>query len=96
MFKSIRDFISRKSYWGLIPSSLPESKYRWGMTDYLNANEISLYVNKAIEKRAEKVGQIRFTLKRGDKEITEDPRLEILYKPNKYFTGHWRKKVIFL
>jgi HK97 family phage portal protein len=87
ILKSIRDFVSRKSYWGLIPSTVPGGKYNWGATEFLKANEISLYVNKAIEKRAEKVGQIQFVLKRGDKEITEDPRLNILYRPNSYYTG---------
>ena len=87
ILKSIRDFISRKSYWGLIPSTVPGGKYNWSATEFLKANEISLYTNKAIEKRAEKVGQIQFVLKKGDKEITDDPRLDVLYKPNKYFTG---------
>lgn len=87
MFKSFKDFISRKSYWGIIPSIVPGGKYNWNATEFLKANEISLYTNKAIEKRAEKVGQIQFVLKKGDKEITEDPRLDILYRPNKYFTG---------
>jgi HK97 family phage portal protein len=87
ILKAIRDAITRKGYWGLIPTGLPETKYKWEQTDFLRANEISLYVNRAIEKRAEKVGQIQFALKRGDKEITNDPRLELLYRPNKLFTG---------
>lgn len=87
ILKAIRDAISRKGYWGLLPTGLPSTKYNWNQTDFLRANEISLYVNRAIEKRAEKVGQIQFVLKRGDKEITKDPRLDVLYKPNSLFTG---------
>ena len=53
----------------------------------LTLNEISLYLNKGINKRAEKVGQTEFQLFRGDKQIFDHPILNLLDKPNSYQTG---------
>lgn len=70
--------------------SIPSfSKYKKNHSnaDYLNAYAISLYANRAINKRAEKVGQIQFTLKKGDTVLEKDDILDLLAKPNKAFTG---------
>lgn len=85
--KSIGENLSKKSYTGLLQSvSLREGISNWGKEDFLKANEISLYVNKCIAKRAEKVGEIDFVLKKGDKVIERHELLNLLYKPNKIYT----------
>ncbi len=48
--------------------------------------EQSLYLNKAIGKRAEKLAQTEFVLKRGDREI-ENEWTRLLEKPNSYQAG---------
>jgi len=82
--------MSQKSYWGSLAIGLPEAESRLGK-NYLKAYELSLYLNKAIEKRAEKVGQIKFKLTKGDREVvstdSEYQRLKLLYKPNSLFTA---------
>lgn len=67
---------------------------------YLSLSEISLYINKGINKRAEKVGQIKFKLyKRGTKEQIEDDNewLNLLDRPNKEQTGDmfWKLASIY-
>jgi HK97 family phage portal protein len=61
-------------------------------SQYLSLAEISLDVNKRINKRADKVGQIQFKLLKGDKEIEKHPILDLLDKPNSQMTGDifWR------
>ena len=70
----------------------------YGKTHFLNAYKASLYVNKAIEKRATKVGEIEFELKRGDKDVEDDKNgiIKLLSKPNaiqsgKQFFALWQK-----
>jgi len=75
-------------------SILPFSKYKkkYSSSDYLSAYGISLYANRAVNKRAEKVGAIKFVLKRGDAIVEKHDVLDLLAKPNKAFTGYefWR------
>lgn len=68
---------------------MPSASRNWGPSQYLDANEISLYTNRAINKRAEKVGQTIFTLKdrKTNKEITDHKILNLLAKPNKLMSG---------
>lgn len=85
------DFITRKSYEVLFYND-PHDETRersWTKRDYLNANEISLYTNRAIAKRAEKVSEVEFVLtNRNSKKVVEDhPVLDILRKPNEHQTG---------
>jgi hypothetical protein len=63
-------------------SILPFSKYKknYSETDYLNAYEISLYLNVALNKRADKVGEIDFQLMKGDKDIEQHDLLNLLSK----------------
>lgn len=83
----IKDFFSKKSYTGLITSSDLKKNKSWDGKSFLTAYEISLYTNAAIRKRAEKVGQAKFTLKKGKNEVLEHDLLNLLYKPNKFFSG---------
>lgn len=55
--------------------------------ELLNYNKLTLYVNKAINKRAEKVSQIEFTLSKGEKQIEEHDILTLLNRPNPHHTG---------
>ena len=87
-FKTIGDTFRSKRYLGIIGGNLPVSTTNWSSSDFLNANEISLYVNRAIAKRADKVGEIEFLLKdQKDNEIENDPLMGLLKKPNAVFTG---------
>lgn len=82
----IGNFIRAKSFDGFLwDSTMPSGK--WNGKDFLKVNEISLYVNRAIEKRAEKVGQTQFVLFDGDKQIENNWVLDLLAKPNRFHTG---------
>ena len=87
-FKSIGGIFTMKSYQGILHGGLPVNSNVWDGDDFLKAIEISLYTNKAIAKRADKVGEIDWQLsdERGN-EIERDPLLDLLYKPNTLFTG---------
>ena len=88
LFNKFSQNITAKSYNGFLSGHLPVNSTNWGKDDFLKANEISLYVNRAIAKRAEKVGEIEFILKDSkDKVIENDPILTLLNKPNDIFTG---------
>lgn len=56
-------------------------------TEFLNINELTLYVNRAIDKRAEKVSQIEFELRRGEKILEDHQILTLLNRPNSKHTG---------
>lgn len=66
-------------------------------TTGLTLNEISLYLNKGISKRGEKVGQTQFQLFKGDKEIFQHEILNLLDRPNKRQTGKqfWKLASIY-
>lgn len=56
--------------------------------ELLGYNDISLYVNRALAKRADKVSEIQFVLKDSNGKIIENnPLLDILNKPNDKMTG---------
>ena len=61
--------------------------YKHDKHQYLTLLEKSLYINRAIEKRGEKVGQTQFQLFRGDTELTDNHFLNLLDKPNQTLTG---------
>lgn len=86
-FKKIGDRITAKTYFGLLQGNLPVESENWGGNSFLNANEISLYTNRAIAKRAEKVGEVEFILRDTKGNEVKHPLLDLLYKPNKIFTG---------
>lgn len=91
MFKNfgakIKNFIDSDPFSSI--SILPFSKYKknYSQADYLNAYGISLYTNRALNKRAEKVGQIEFVVKKGDNVQESHEILKLLAKPNKAFSG---------
>ncbi len=77
-----------KKYTGIFSNGLPKAGKNINKNDYLTAYEISLYVNKAIEIRANKVSEIEFVLQNDKKEnIKQDNLINLLYKPNKIFTA---------
>jgi len=86
--KNIGGQVRAKKYLGILPTSLPANSRNWAQGDFLTANEISLYVNKAIAKRADKVSEIQFVLHdaKGNK-IEKHPLLDLLALPNGVFTG---------
>ena len=62
----------------------------WGKTDQLAAYRKSAYVYSCVRLRSEKVGMVKFTLKRrgSDKEILEHQLFDLLKKPNKFQNGN--------
>ena len=88
IFNKILGFFNKKSYSGLFQSRNLKDDLNWTRRDYLKQNEISLYVNKAIKKRAEKVAQTDWVIKKGDKVIDEKNEwLDLINKPNDFFSG---------
>ncbi len=79
--------IKRKGFFSVLSNSINSEKEKWNKGDFLNAYDISLYANACVRKRAEKVGEVQFILKKGDKEIKSHKLLDLLYKPNKFFSG---------
>ena len=88
IFNKVLGFFNKKSYSGLFQSRSLKNDLNWGKKDYLKQNEISLYVNRAIKKRAEKVAQTDWIIKKGDKVIDEKNEwLDLINKPNNFFSG---------
>ena len=88
LLKTIGGIFRAKKYLGIVSDSLPQNTKTWAGSDFLNANEISLYTNRAISKRSEKVGEIEFVLHdSAGKEIKNDALLDLLKNPNQIFTG---------
>lgn len=80
--------ITAKKYEGVINGNLPVNSMAWRGGDFLKANEISLYVNRALAKRAEKVGEIEFILKNKQGDVLpENDLFNLLYKPNAAMHG---------
>lgn len=93
MFDNIKNFFNNKtkSFTALIGLGDFTHKFLWRKREGLEWYEKSLYVNRAINKRAEKVGQIKFVLKKGEEEI-ENEWTELLRRPNENQSGDqfWR------
>lgn len=92
MFERLKNFIYQKQFSGLVGFGDFTHSYLWQRRNSLSLYEKSLYVSKAIGKRAEKVGQIDFILhdKRGDE--IENEWTELLRRPNPHQSGDqfWR------
>lgn len=94
MFKQIKNLIAKNFSGGneLFSnlSILPFSKYQknYARSDYLSSYQISLYANRGITKRAEKVSEIEFTLSINGEEQEESEILDLLNKPSSVFTGN--------
>jgi len=61
--------------------------YKYDRSGYLTVLEKAAYINRAIEKRGEKVGQTEWQLQRGDNVITNHQLLDLLDRPNNTLTG---------
>lgn len=87
--KLFNNLTNKKRYSGYISGGLPIKASSWNGGDFLRAYDISLYVNRAISKRSEKVGEIEFIAKdpKTDDIIENYEGLDILNKPNKLFSG---------
>jgi len=87
IFKDIAGMLSKRSYTGMISGNLPSSS-RWGASDYLKAMDISLYTDRALSKRAEKVGEVEWMVKdRLGEAVVGHPVLKVLNHPNQYYSG---------
>jgi HK97 family phage portal protein len=97
MFDNLKTLIGSlgktKSFSTLVGFGDFNHSYLWRKNNSLSLYEKSLYVNKAISKRAEKVGQVKFVLRnsKGD-EIEDNEWTRLLDKPNQHQTGDqfWR------
>lgn len=92
MFKAIKSLFT-KSIYGLYSSTdRLSASSSWSKGRSLSLYEKSLYANKAIQKRAEKVGQIKFVLKDLKGNDIENEWTTLLDKPNSHMTGDqfWR------
>jgi len=88
IFNKILGLFNKKSYSGLFQSRSLKDDLNWGAKDFLKQNEISLYVNRGIKKRAEKVAQTDWLIKKGDNVIDEDNEwLALIDQPNSFFSG---------
>ncbi|MFA5050962.1 MAG: phage portal protein [Patescibacteria group bacterium] len=84
----VKNFFGNDDRYSLYNSVDRQNFANKGATEYLNYNDISLYVNRAIEARAEKVSEIQFVLKDKNGDIIADHAiLNLLNKPNEFHTG---------
>lgn len=87
-FNKAKKAFNTKGYSGFLETRLFQSN-DFNTGDYLEINDVSLYTNKAVKKRGEKVGETQWFLKKGD-EIIEDESnewLKLLKQPNEFFSG---------
>lgn len=84
MLKKIASKFKKKRFFATGGTNFSKYSLNWKTTEYMKTYANSVYVFAAVRKRAEKVGQIQFTLHKGDKQIENDEVLSLLYKPNKF------------
>lgn len=70
-----------------VRSTLDLSELVSGTANYFNLAGVSLYVDKGIQKRSQKVGQTQFRLLKNGEEVLESPTLDLIDKPNNEMTG---------
>ena len=87
--KGIGELITSKSYSLTVGDSLKTGNLWGDKNQYIKAYQIALYVNKAINKRSTKVGEIEFVLEKNGERVEKGDTgiLDLLNKPNQYFTG---------
>lgn len=82
MFERFKSLLSSTKSYSLYNSVDRTNFTGFGAGDFLRYNEISLYVNRALDKRAQKVGQIQFKLMKGEgdkvTQIEKNPLLDLL------------------
>lgn len=86
-FKSLFTKSADQLFSGMAILPFSTNKRSWSKQDFLSAYDISLYANRALNKRAEKVGEIEFQLLRGEEPVENHEVLDLLAKPNQAFTG---------
>lgn len=84
MLKKLLSQFKQKQFMGSGTNGFTQYKLNWKTQEYMKTYANSVYVFAAVRKRAEKVGQIQFTLHRGDKEELNNPILDVLHKPNAF------------
>lgn len=90
IIRDIGNLVRGKNMGGFIVGGLPSDGTKWNGKDRLAAADISLYTDRAISKRAEKVGEIDFFVKNkktGDA-VENHPILDLLKQPNDMFAGY--------
>jgi HK97 family phage portal protein len=91
IFKSIRKALGDINERYTLSNSLNDINFNnRKANDFLDYNETCMYINKAIERRSDKVGEVEFVLKDEKGEVIEDDQsgwLDLLNKPNSIYTG---------
>lgn len=89
IFKDISNLFFGKSVGGFIVGGLDSDGVNWNGRDFLQAADISLYTDRAVTKRAEKVGEIEWVVKNDKTGDTIDDHeiLRVLNHPNDQFDG---------
>lgn len=88
IFENIKKRFTAKSYTGIIAGGLPVGQ-NWSDMSFLKANDVSLYTNRAVGRRAQKVGETEFFIKskKTGEAVDNHPLLDVLNKPNDRFSG---------
>jgi HK97 family phage portal protein len=89
IFGDLANYIRGKSHSGFIVGGLDADGTKWNGKDYLKAADISLYTDRAITKRMEKVGEIEWLVKddKSGDTIDDHEILRLLRQPNEHFDG---------
>lgn len=88
MFNKLKSiFKSADSIQWVFGNSTSPVNYNWTKQKGLNYYEISLYLNRALNKRADKVSEVNFILKDLKGDIVENEWTELLRRPNEYHSG---------
>lgn len=85
--KRVGQIVTAKRFYGSVLNVLDRDNLKLDTGDFLNVEDLSLYTSRALDKRAEKVSEIKFILKNKNGEVIEkNDLLDILNYPNRLFT----------
>lgn len=87
MFKTIKNYLKKDLSVQWFFRKDGDYSFNWAKNKGLNFYEISLYLNRAINKRAEKVAETEFILKDLKGNEVQNEWSELLRNPNNYHTG---------
>jgi len=98
IFAKIKNYLKKENQEvGILYQSvnLRSSNSSWTMKQFFNAYEQSIYFAKAIDKRAEKVGEVEFVLKKGEEGevVNKHEFLDLLNNPNPLYSSsseYWK------
>lgn len=84
-----KEYLDNESGMGVVFQSknLKSKELKWGKAHFLNAYKYSLYVNKALNIRKQKVGEVKFELERNGKKVEQDDVLKLLDNPSAVFSA---------